>query len=68
MEECPRCGGLMVFESYQTRWEHLVWDHFVRGEAAVCWRCVICGEIWDPVIESNRASSQPAHEVYAQMK
>lgn len=61
--DCPRCKGLMVFEAYVTRWDQLLWDHLIRRAPAICWRCVICGEIWDPVIASNRASVQPVLEV-----
>lgn len=59
--DCPRCQGLMVFETYLTT----QWDYLVEQTPTVHWRCVICGEIWDPVIASNRTPSPPAVETCA---
>lgn len=48
--ECPRCSGNMVTEIFQD-----IKDDTGR----LCfygYRCVICGEILDPVIMANRQS------------
>lgn len=48
--ECPRCHGIMVqdvFEDLQDDTGSLSFQG---------WRCIICGEILDPVIANNRAS------------
>lgn len=45
---CPRCNGSMAYEPFQDMRDdtgHLVFFG---------WRCIICGEILDPVIVSNR--------------
>jgi hypothetical protein len=50
--ECPRCKGLMVEERF---------EDIRQGTGPLCfdgWRCVICGEIRDPVIETNREAHQ----------
>ena len=41
--KCHRCGGIMVLERF-----YGASDHFSG------WRCVLCGEIIDPVIFENR--------------
>jgi hypothetical protein len=41
--KCHRCGGIMVLERF-----YGASDHFSG------WRCVLCGEIVDPVIFENR--------------
>ncbi len=44
--QCPRCQGVMI-----TIWMKELWN----GDAAVTgWRCLLCGEASDPVIEANR--------------
>ena len=48
--ECPRCQGLMVGEVFNG----MSGDPRVRGAAG--WRCLICGEIVDPVIAANRSA------------
>lgn len=46
--DCARCGGLMVIEEF---------CDFVDGEICVdAHRCLLCGDILDPVILSNRRS------------
>jgi len=40
---CPRCGGIMIFEKF-----------YGYAESFFGWRCLICGEIVDQVIEENR--------------
>ncbi len=54
--QCPRCQGTMVI------------DHFVdmatSGEIWMPgWRCLMCGEIIDPIIESHRQQQQYQQEV-----
>jgi len=46
---CPRCSGLMM-----TQW-HLDFDE--RG--AVFQHCVNCGHCTDPLMEKNRALTEP---------
>ena len=45
---CTRCDGLMVIDRYQD----------VRDDTGeICfnaWHCLVCGDIIDPVIMSNR--------------
>ena len=53
--ECPRCRGTMVV------------DHFVdmatSGEIWMPgWRCLMCGEIVDPLIENNRQQQRGGQE------
>jgi hypothetical protein len=54
--DCTRCRGPMVRE----RMLDLRDD---SGRFAFdAWRCLICGEVWDPVILANRTSPpEPAH-------
>jgi hypothetical protein len=51
--KCPRCTGLMMRDSYLD----------LEDEAGqywfVAWRCLICGEVLDPVILKHR-NSRPA--------
>jgi len=48
---CTRCGGLMVDDSYMDILNNV-------GEAKfAAKRCVQCGEVVDPVILRNRATS-----------
>ena len=54
--ECPRCQGTMIV------------DHFVdmatSGEIWMPgWRCLMCGEIIDPIIESHRQQQQHHQEI-----
>ena len=54
--ECPRCHGTMIV------------DHFVdmatSGEIWMPgWRCLMCGEIIDPIIESHRLQQQDHQEI-----
>ena len=41
--KCHRCGGVMVYEKF-----YGICEHFFG------WRCIACGEIFDPVIFENR--------------
>jgi hypothetical protein len=51
---CNRCGGLMVNDSYIDLLNNV-------GEAKfAAKRCVQCGEVVDPVILRNRATSHEA--------
>ena len=43
MMNCNRCGGVMTYEKFYGPHEHF-WG----------WRCIFCGEIFDPVILENR--------------
>ena len=47
---CPRCTGLMVRDDFLD----------LQDEADQCpfaaWRCLICGEVLDPVILKNRSA------------
>ena len=54
--ECPRCRGTMVV------------DHFVdmatSGEIWMPgWRCLMCGEIVDPLIENHRQQQREGQVV-----
>ena len=43
---CPRCDGLMLQEVFM---DFADYDGSFEG-----WRCLVCGEIVDPVIVNNR--------------
>lgn len=45
---CPRCKGMMVKERFQDIQDDTGQIYF-HG-----WRCLVCGEILDPVIVTNR--------------
>lgn len=47
---CPRCHGVMVRDVFEDLRDDTGSLHF-NG-----WRCLICGEILDPVIATNRES------------
>lgn len=49
---CPRCSGSMVHENFYGAGEGLSW--YYPG-----WRCLLCGEIVDKVILSNRKAVSP---------
>ena len=42
---CPRCQGFMIATPLKELWR----SNIVDG-----WRCLLCGENIDPVIEGNR--------------
>jgi hypothetical protein len=44
IKKCQRCGGIMYFDKF-----------YGRNEQFWGLKCVICGEIVDPVILENRA-------------
>ncbi len=44
-ERCHRCGGLMVKEKFTVDFAALDFEG---------WRCLVCGEIIDPLIMDNR--------------
>jgi hypothetical protein len=46
---CPRCQGIMVSDLFED-----LGDTFIKFSG---WRCISCGEILDPVIESNRVAA-----------
>jgi hypothetical protein len=47
---CPRCNGYMMQDDYLD----------IQDETGQCrfvaWRCLICGEVLDPVILKHRSS------------
>jgi hypothetical protein len=45
---CPRCHNLMMEEMF------VDWETSPRVSSFRGWRCVICGEILDPIILQNR--------------
>lgn len=47
---CLRCHSLMVGEAFEDL-RNDTWSLSFQG-----WRCVICGEIWDPIIAANRTA------------
>ena len=47
---CPRCKGFMITAQLNELWSSSIED----GS-----RCLICGEIIDPVIEGNRRGHGP---------
>lgn len=51
---CTRCGGLMVDDSYMDILNNVGESKFAAK------RCVQCGEVVDPVILRNRATSHEA--------
>jgi len=46
--ECPRCKGTMVMDMFEDIADDTGAIHFSG------WRCLMCGEILDPVISANR--------------
>jgi len=48
---CPRCKGVMVRDVFEDLMDD-TGSLFFNG-----WRCIICGEILDPVIANNRDTS-----------
>lgn len=51
---CPRCRGLMVLMSYDDQ------ARVIPSHLSPAWRCVLCGEVLDPIIVANRRRSQSA--------
>lgn len=52
---CPRCEGLMVRDDFLGLQDEMGQYTFAA------WRCLICGEVLDPVILKHRsATSKPA--------
>ena len=49
--ECARCGGLMINEKFEDPFEDTGKFYFFGR------RCIICGEIEDPIILANRGVS-----------
>jgi hypothetical protein len=45
---CPRCHNLMVEETF------VDWETSPSVSSFTGWRCLICGEILDPIILQNR--------------
>ncbi len=57
MRRCQRCGGLMYLDKY-----------FDRNETFLGLRCIICGDIIDPVILENRKLTKADHEIQTPSK
>jgi hypothetical protein len=51
--QCHRCKGSMVLEKFRDFYDDTGNIDFVG------WRCLICGEIFDPVIHTNRRHHPP---------
>ncbi|MBI1820382.1 MAG: hypothetical protein HY036_03400 [Nitrospirae bacterium] len=51
--ECPRCKGSMMVDTFLDLRDDTGRFAF-RG-----WRCLICGEVFDPVISANRKLHPP---------
>ena len=47
---CSRCNGYMVQEDYADS------GHEIGQFRLIAWRCLICGEVIDPVILKHRSS------------
>lgn len=52
IKKCLRCNGAMIHDKFYCSHGQF-WG----------WRCVICGEIVDPVILDNRQSSRAGQEM-----
>jgi hypothetical protein len=53
---CPRCDGLMVIITLEDMGSH------TSRQSISGWRCLLCGEIIEPGIVTNRKSHQePTH-------
>lgn len=50
--KCLRCSGAMAYDKFYGRQEHF-WG----------WKCLICGDIVDPVILENRRLMQVGHGI-----
>ena len=50
--DCPRCKGTMVRDMFEDIADDTGAIHFSG------WRCLMCGEILDPVISANRQGYQ----------
>lgn len=55
---CPRCQGLMIIIQMKELWG----SDLVDG-----WRCLICGENIDPVINVNRTRPAPLDQSRARV-
>ena len=53
---CARCQGLMVGDEYVDSQDEYVDSQDDTGQNSfVAWRCLICGEVLDPVILKHRS-------------
>ncbi len=48
--ECLRCHGLMVTITLEDE------KDTIAHEPIIAWRCLLCGEVCDPVIAENRTA------------
>jgi len=55
---CPRCQGFMITTQLKELWSSGVVDG---------WRCLLCGENIDPVIQVNRTSHTPPVQTRARV-
>lgn len=54
--QCPRCQGTMIVDDFV--------DMATSGEIWMPgWRCLMCGEIIDPIIESHRRKQEQHQEI-----
>jgi hypothetical protein len=51
--DCPKCKGLMVYEGFE---DYLETRNFNVFEG---WRCISCGNISDPMIDSHQKKRIP---------
>jgi hypothetical protein len=52
--ECMRCSGPVVSQRFQDPLDDTGVLRFVG------WRCLTCGEVWDPIILHNRIHAGPS--------
>jgi hypothetical protein len=52
LTKCLRCGGTVIFDKFYSRHEQF-WG----------WKCLICGEIYDPVILANRQMMRAGQQI-----
>jgi hypothetical protein len=50
--QCPRCGGFLISVRYSD------WARDIVEQTSRAWKCVLCGDVIDPVIATNRRRSE----------
>jgi hypothetical protein len=50
--QCPRCGGLRIAVRYSD------WARDTVEQTFRAWKCVLCGDVTDPVIATNRRRNE----------
>jgi hypothetical protein len=53
--QCPRCGGFLISVRYSD------WASDTAEQTSRAWKCVLCGDVIDPVIATNRRQCQTRH-------